>query len=105
MPGHHLTRPAGIGETVKLSPEGASLIIALIGFVCSVLGATFLSGTRYAEVRADIRRNGERVTILEGNQGNLATKEQLADVKSDLAEIKGMFRMTLREPADGHGQA
>lgn len=85
---------------MNISPEGASLLIALIGFICSVLGASFLSGTRWAEVRADVRRNNERITTLEGNQTNLATKEQLADVKSDLSEIKGMFRMTLREPTD-----
>lgn len=102
MPGLRLTRPAGIGYVVRVSTEALSLLIALVGFICSVLGATFLSGTRWAEVRADIRRNSERVSILEGNQGNLATKEQLADVKSDLAEIKGMFRMTLREPAEHH---
>ena len=86
---------------MRISPEGASLLIALIGFICSILGASFVSGTRWAELRADVRRNGERVTTLETNQPNLATKEQLSDVKADLAEIKGMFRMTLRE-GDAH---
>lgn len=31
----------------------------------------------------------------------MATKDQLAGVKEDIAEIKGMFRMTLRESGDG----
>lgn len=34
-------------------------------------------------------------------EGQMATKDQLAGVKEDIAEIKGMFRMTLRDPVDG----
>lgn len=65
--------------------------IAIAGFALSLLGATFVSGTFRGKTET-------RIAMLEANQDKLATKEQLAGVKEDLAEIKGMFRMTLKDP-------
>ena len=79
-----------------MSPEVVATWISGAGFALSVLASAYISGRR--DGRIDLR-----VTMLEANQDKLATKDQLAGVKEDIAEIKGMFRMTLREGVpDGH---
>jgi hypothetical protein len=80
-----------------MSPEAISAIIAGSGFVLSVIGSAFIAGLRWGTVRT-------RLEMLESNQDRLATKDQLAGVKEDVAEIKGMFRMTLRDGKDGSYQ-
>ena len=79
-----------------MTPELTASLISGAAFTLSLLGSVFISGVARG-------RTETRLTMLETNQDRLATKEQLAGVKEDLAEIKGMFRMTLREgPSDGH---
>lgn len=76
-----------------MSAESVAAVISGAGVLISLLGSVYVSG----------RRNGQidlRVTMLEAGQEKLATREQVAAVKEDVAEIKGMFRMTLR---DGSG--
>lgn len=72
-----------------MSPEAVSAVIAGAGVLLSLFSTSYVSGKNQG-------RNEIRLANLEANQGNMATKEQLAGVKEDLAEIKGMFRMTLR---------
>jgi hypothetical protein len=73
-----------------------STLIAAGGFVLSVMVSVFISGVFKG-------RTETRLAMLEANQDRLATKEQLAGVKEDLAEIKGMFRMTLRTESERGG--
>lgn len=61
----------------------------------SVMGSAFITGLRWGTVKA-------RLDMLENQVRTMATKEQLAGMKEDVAEIKGMFRMTLR---DGTGSS
>jgi hypothetical protein len=77
-----------------MSPEALSAAIAGIGVTMSLLGSVFITGVSRG-------RTETRLAMLEMNQDKLATKEQLTGVKEDLAEIKGMFRMTLRDGSDG----
>jgi hypothetical protein len=71
----------------------ASLIITAVGLVGSWGGAAFIAGYRWGSVKT-------RLDIMESAMKETASKDQLAGVKEDVAEIKGMFRMTLR---DGSG--
>lgn len=73
-----------------MSPEAISAVISAGGVVCSILGAGLV-----VSFRAGAR--DERLSRIEKDMGNAATKEQLSAVKEDIAEIKGMFRMTLKE--------
>lgn len=75
-----------------MTPESVSLLIAGVGLVLSLAGSAFISGVRWGTVQT-------RLAVLENAQAGLATREQLAGVKEDVAEIKGMFRMTLRDGA------
>lgn len=75
-----------------MSTETLSVIISAAGLILSLLGSAFISGMFRGKTET-------RLSLLEANQDKLATKEQLAGVKEDLAEIKGMFRMTLRTDA------
>jgi hypothetical protein len=74
-----------------MTPDETAIFISGGGFILSILGSIFSVGVFKG-------RTDARIAILEANQDKLATKEQLAGVKEDLAEIKGMFRMTLKEP-------
>lgn len=79
-----------------IGPETQSALISLAGVVFSLAGAVYVAGRR------DGRRD-TRIDFLEEQfrsmANSMATKEQLAGVKEDVAEIKGMFRMTLRDSA------
>ena len=73
-----------------MSPEAVAAVISAAGFAASMLGAVFVAGRRSGATEL-------RIAMLEANQDKMATKDQLAGLKEDMAEIKGMFRMTLRE--------
>ena len=73
-----------------MTPAELSAIIALCGFIASVIGAAFITGYRWGSVKV-------RLEQLERQVPGLATGEQLAGVKEDLAEIKGMFQMVPRQ--------
>lgn len=69
---------------------GITLLVTSVGFLGSVASALFIAGIRWGSVRA-------RLDFMEKSVERLASKEQLAGVKEDIAEIRGMFRMTLRD--------
>jgi hypothetical protein len=68
-----------------------ALLISGAGLFLSWTGSALIVGVRWGNVQT-------RLTMLEHQQSNLATKDQLAGLKEDVAEIKGMFRMV---PVDG----
>lgn len=73
-----------------MSPDAVAAIIGGGSGAVSLIGSAFISGMRWGTVKA-------RLAMVEKNQENMATKDQLSGVKQDVAEIKGMFRMTLRK--------
>lgn len=77
-----------------MNPDYGALIIAGVGLVLSWGGSLFIAGTRWGTVNT-------RLAVLERSMTDMATKDQLAGIKEDVAEIKGMFRMTLRDGPDG----
>lgn len=81
-------------QSLQMSPEVISLIIAIVSIVVSWVGAAFIAGSRWATVTT-------RLEIMERSVQTMATKEQLAGLKEDVAEIKGMFRMVPRTDSDG----
>ena len=70
------------------------MAISGAGFLASLIGSAFISGVRWGSVKT-------RLDMFDRSLETMATKEQLAGVKEDVAEIKGMFRMTLRDGTDG----
>lgn len=75
---------------VRLSPDVAAIIISAGSVLVSWGGSAFIAGYRWGTVKT-------RLDMMEVNVGNLATKEQLAGVKEDVAEIKGMFRLAPKD--------
>lgn len=73
-----------------MNPDIIALIISAAGVIVSIFGAAMVVSFRAGGA-------SDRLTRMELDMGNMATKEQLSNVKEDLAEIKGMFRMTLKE--------
>lgn len=76
-----------------MSPDLIAALISVAGVFVSLLGSAFITGVRWGTVKT-------RLDILEKTVGYMATKDQLAGIKEDVAEIKGMFRMTLRDGKD-----
>lgn len=76
-----------------MSPDALAAIFGGIAVAVSWAGSAFISGVRWGTVKT-------RLDMVEQGMSQMATKEQMAGVKEDVAEIKGMFRMTLR---DGSG--
>lgn len=72
-----------------MSATALATLISGVGLVLSWGGSAFIAGYRWGTVKS-------RLDQLESSTQAMATKEQLAGVKEDVAEIKGMFRMTLR---------
>lgn len=79
-----------------MSPDITSVVISGSGLVLSLIGSAYIAGVRWGSVKI-------RLDVMEAGMGTMATKDQLSGVKEDVAEIKGMFRMTLRpDIGDGH---
>ena len=77
-----------------MTPETGALLISGGGFLLSVGTSIFITGFRSGTLAA-------RLDALERTVDKNASKEQLAALKEDVAEIKGMFRMTLRDGTGG----
>lgn len=78
----------------QTSPEAIAGIIGAASILTSWIGSAFIAGYRWGSVKV-------RLDMVEASMQNMATKEQLSGVKEDMAEIKGMFRMTLKDSSDG----
>lgn len=77
-----------------MSPEVVGLIFGVVSLALSWAGSAFIVGYRWGTVKT-------RLDMVENSIGHMATKDQIAGIKEDVAEIKGMFRMTLRDGSDG----
>lgn len=73
-----------------------SVGIAATGLVISVIASTFMAGRKWGSIErqlAELRRA----------DGKRATKADVRYLRAELAEIKGMFQLTLR-PAQRRGR-
>ena len=77
-----------------MTQTSVMVLVAIGTFAASVGGSLFVAGAVWGGMRA-------RLDLLESQVPGLATRDQLASVKEDLAEIKGMFRMVPHE-SPGH---
>lgn len=66
-------------------------IISAIGLVLSLTGSALIAGTRYGRMESD-------VTTIKEQQRDMVTKEEFSNVRDSVNEIKGMFRLTLKDP-------
>lgn len=73
-----------------MSAVAESAIIALVGLVLSIISAVFVAGARWGVVQARLEQLGR------ADQDH-ASKADVAAVREQLAEIRGMFRLTLND--------
>lgn len=67
-----------------------ALVISGGGLLLSLITAVTIVAVSYGSLR-------ERVRELEARQGTMVTKDDLTPIKESLAEIRGMFRLELKE--------
>ncbi len=79
-----------------MSPELASSLIAAVGVIVSAVVSVFISGSAWGKIRTD-------VDYLKQSRANLASTDQVNSLARDVAEIKGMFRITLKSEHGGGG--
>lgn len=72
-----------------MSQMADSIIIAAIGLVLSITCSAFIAGSKWGALRSQLE-------ALRESDRNQATKADLAHVREQLAEIKGMFRLELK---------
>lgn len=78
-----------------MSPEVIQAIIAVAGVITSIGGGTYVAG-RKSQVLDD---HEKRINLLEQLPGKINSIESsMSNISHDVAEIKGMFKLTLREP-------
>ena len=78
-------------DGMNLTATDVEVLVSIISVLVSWIGAAFIAGYRWGAVKF-------RLDNLEKTVADAATKDQLAGVKEDVAEIKGMFRMTIKDP-------
>lgn len=71
-----------------MSPVDAAVLVAAIGVVLSASTSLIICGIAWGKLRAN-------VDYLMTTRSDLASKTQVDALTKDLAEIKGMFRVTL----------
>lgn len=76
-----------------MTPVELQLIISLATVACSLGGAAFIAGSRWGRVQAEL-------AALKAERGQLATKTDVQAVSERVAEIRGMFTLTIRD--EGH---
>lgn len=82
---------AGFRIDADVSPIIASCLISGIGFIISVGTSMFISGTKWGAMQ-------QKVNTIETQTKDVASMNtDLAVVKHDLAEIKGMFTMKIKD--------
>lgn len=74
-----------------MSPIDVEVLIGVVTFIVSVGVSMFVSGTRWGRVE-------EKVNVIEKKTQNIDNMQtDMAVMKHDLAEIKGMFTMRLKD--------
>lgn len=66
----------------------AGVLISAGGLVLSIVASAWISGAAWAKIRGDVNQ-------LQQERPKLASKDQVDVLARDVAEIKGMFRVTL----------
>lgn len=79
-----------MGPSNSMSPLLISSLISIAGIVVSIMGAAIVVAYRAGGAN-------DRLSRMEKDMSKMATTDQLAGVKEDLAEIKGMFKMTIKD--------
>lgn len=77
-----------------MTPTDIALLISGVGTFLSLLGTAVGVGIVYGTLRSEVRE-------LKAGRGQLATKADVQLMAVQLAEIRGMFRLT---PVDGPPQ-
>lgn len=65
---------------------GISIVTLILSLGITLVGA----GVKWGQVQQQIRE-------LQATQNTMATKEELTGIKETLAEIKGMFKLVLKD--------
>lgn len=65
-------------------------LISLVGLIASIASATYIAGKRQG-------RDTQRIKVLEQQYEHLATKDDILHISEKVAEIRGMFQLTLRQ--------
>ncbi len=73
-----------------MSPVAESAVIALVGLVLSIIAAVFVAGSRWGAVQV-------RLEQLSRADADHASKGDVAALREQLAEIRGMFRLSLKD--------
>lgn len=73
-----------------MNQSDVSIIIALIGLVLSVVASAFIAGMRWGSVN-------QRLEQLQQADAQHASKADVGQVREQLAEIRGMFRLTFKD--------
>lgn len=73
-----------------MSAAAIAAIITGAGAAVSILTAAFISGYRWGQVKTEL-------AVMKRQLDLSATKEELTSVRENVAEIKGMFRLTLKD--------
>lgn len=86
-----------------MTSTDVTVVVGIVSVVSSWFGAGFIVAFRSGSFTYRMTALENRFTAFESRMDTMATKDQLAGVKEDIAEIKGMFRMTLRQDvSDAH---
>lgn len=73
-----------------MTSNTVALIIAGGGFLLSIVTTLMIIAIAYGSLREQVRE-------LQSERSRLVTKDDLAPIKESLAEIRGMFRLELKE--------
>lgn len=73
-----------------MNSAAVAAAISAVGLALSVLASAFIAGTRWGSVNQRLDQLAER-------ERDHVTRDDLANVREQLAEIRGMFRLTLKD--------
>lgn len=73
-----------------MSISAVAFLISGGGLILSIISAVAIVSMRYGTLREQVRE-------LQAKQNNMVTKDDLTPIKESLAEIRGMFRLELKE--------
>jgi len=79
-----------------MSTDAVSVLVSAAGVLISALVSLFISGSAWGRIRTDVDH-------LKAAYPDLASKEQVSGLSRDVAEIKGMFRVSLKPDHGGLG--
>lgn len=81
---------AGVGANASMTAILISAAISVVGLLLSIASAMFISGSRWGELKGKVNTIEDRTRNFETVQTDMAV------LKHDVAEIKGMFTMKIK---------